>query len=236
MGFNLPGKSITSGTSAHSSALKMKTEASALKAKNPKAKTYGKAYYDLDYKNPETEGENAEDYTKVDKWGREYGKKGESGKVGEAEFTKAAEDWNMKTYGTKNPTKAANAANMTKKEYAARYKANKTKADSKTTVATKGENKGKTVVSGLGAKKSKTLTPNEKAAEKTLREGLKTNISDAKKTGDKNKRDENQMKLGESRAGKDNKKTGTVVSRYLAKRKVKRNKRQLAKRKAEENA
>ena len=51
-------------------------------------------------------------------------------------YKKAAVDWNMKTYGTKNPTSAANKANMTKKEYAAKYKASKTKAEKTTTVAT----------------------------------------------------------------------------------------------------
>ena len=235
MGFNLPGKSITSGTSTHSSALKMKTEASALKAKNPKAKTYEETYSEnLKYKSFEKDAEgNFKTSAKVDKYGREYGGKG---KEGMGEYKKAAEDWNMKTYGTKNPTSAANKANMTKKEYAAKYKASKTKAEKRTTVATEGKNKNKTVVKGIGAKKSKTLTPNEKATENVKIEAANIKIKEGKTSGNKNKRDEGQLEKGEIRSGRDNKKTGTVVSRYLAKRKVKRNKRQLAKRKAEENA
>ena len=243
------------GTAGHGSALKMKT-ASALKAKakNPKAKTYKEAY---------------SDYVTGGGYNRDGGKY-----KTEAEFTTAAKAWNTKTYGTKNPTRDANKAGMTKKEYAAKYKASKTtkvvpktttkvvpktttttkvvpktEKNTKTTVATKGKNKGQTVVKGLGAKKSKTLTVTEKAAEKTLRGGLKTEIKidkyynkkieDKKYKNNKNyknKRDKDQLALGESRAGKNNAKTGTVVSRYLGRLKVKRNKRQLEKRKRKGNA
>ena len=89
---------------------------------------------------------------------------------------------------------------------------------------------GKTVVRGLGAQKGNTLTYADKQAEKVKVDQLNTNISDAKKSGDKNKRDENQLKKGEIRAGKNNAKTGTKLSRFLGKLKVKRNKRQLEKR------
>tara|TARA_R110002012_G_scaffold79012_1_gene201241 strand:+ start:218 stop:1021 length:804 start_codon:yes stop_codon:yes gene_type:complete len=89
---------------------------------------------------------------------------------------------------------------------------------------------GATVQKGLGAQKGKTLTYTDKQAEKVKIDKLNTNISDAKKSGDKNKRDENQLKKGEIRAGKDNAKTGTKLSRFLGKLKVKRNKKQLEKR------
>ena len=194
-----------SGTAGHGSALKMKA-GSALKAKNPKAKTYDEAYDAMNERN-----------RIVDESGRK-------------DFKKAAKDYNMKTYGTTNPTKAANAANMTKKEYAAKYKANKTKADSKTTTATKGDNKGKTVVTGLGAKNSKTLTTTQKATEKVKIDAANTKIKKGKTTNDKNVRDEGQLEKGEIKSGRDNAKTGTMLSRALGRLKVKRNKRQLEKR------
>ena len=94
---------------------------------------------------------------------------------------------------------------------------------------------GKNVMKGLGSQKGNTLTYANKQAEKVKIDKLNTNISDAKKSGDKNKRDENQLKKGEIRSGKDNAKTGTKLSRFLGKLKVKRNKKQLAKR-AEKNS
>ena len=125
MGFKLPGKSITSGTSAHSSALKMKAEADASALKQ-KAKTYEEAFEELDIKFDETLGSN--EWTRKDKYGREYGRKG-----GQEEFTKAAKAWNMKTYGTHNPTADAKKAGMTKKELAAKHKASKTTTTPSTT-------------------------------------------------------------------------------------------------------
>ena len=92
-----------SGTAGHSSALKMKAE-SALKAKNPKAKTYEEAYGDV------------------------------AMKVGSKEkFMKDAKAYNMKTYGTENPTSTANKGGMTKKELAAKYKADSTGTKTTTT-------------------------------------------------------------------------------------------------------
>jgi len=218
-----------SGTAGHSSALKMKAE-SALKQKNPKAKTYDEAFDAME----DIQGGGKSSYKdNYDKGGKFYQNKDSEGKAhggGRQEFTKAAEDWNMKTYGTKNPTSASNKAGMTKKEYAAKYKASKTKADSKTTVAVEGDNKGKTVVKGLGAKKSKTLTPSQKATEKVKIVAANTKIKKGKTTKDKNLRDEGQLEKGEIKSGRDNAKTGTMLSRALAKRKVKRNARQLAKR------
>jgi hypothetical protein len=93
---------------------------------------------------------------------------------------------------------------------------------------------GATVVKGLGAQKGKTLTYTDKQAEKVKIEKANKQIKEGKSTGDKNKRDEGQLEKGQIKSGRDNKKTGTVVSRWFAKRKVKRNERQLAKRKAKE--
>ena len=85
------------------SAMKMKMEAAAKlkKASAMKAKTYSQAYADM---------EDAEGGGKKDKFGRVY--------KDEASFTKAAKDYNMKTYGTTNPTAEAKKQNITKKQLA----------------------------------------------------------------------------------------------------------------------
>ena len=115
-----------SGTAGHSSALKMKAE-SALKAKNPKAKTYDEAYKENLTKGY-TDGETVvSDRRKGDKKvkinPRNKSVYEGTKKERKASFRKEAEDWNMKTYGTKNPTSVANKGGMTKKELAAKHKA-----------------------------------------------------------------------------------------------------------------
>ena len=89
------------------------------------------------------------------------------------------------------------------------------------------------VMKGLGSNKGKTLTTKEKSLEKanisTQKDILKKNRKSDK---DKNIRDAAQGEIGQIRAGRDDAKTGTVVSRYFGKLKARRNKRQLEKRKA----
>jgi len=131
MGFKLPGKSIQTGTSGHSSALKMVTEQKAASAL--KAKTYDQAYADMKY-DPDENADAKTIYRKKDKYGRVYGADNtETEDKGRAEFTKAAKAWNMKTYGTHNPTADAKKAGMTKKELAAKHKASKTTTTTTTT-------------------------------------------------------------------------------------------------------
>ena len=86
---------------------------------------------------------------------------------------------------------------------------------------------GATVVKGLGAQKGKTLTYANKAAEKAKLTKIQSNIDTAKDSGNKDARDASQLKKGLVKSGADNAKTGTMLSRALARRKVKRNKRQL---------
>ena len=117
------------GTAGHKSALKQKV------------KTYEEAWHDIDYDPEESEAKENIPYRKKDKWGRVYGKenikkvkKGQYGKVkgtgvdkGRTEFIKAAKAWNMKTYGTENPTRDYKKAGLSsKKELAAQFKASKT--------------------------------------------------------------------------------------------------------------
>jgi hypothetical protein len=160
-----------SGTAGHSSALKMKAE-SALKQKNPKAKTYDEAFDAMDYVPGKAEGNEKAVFkeNKLDK--KLYQTKTKDAKAtegGRKSFTKAAKAWNMETYGTENPTSVANKGGMTKKELAAKHKANKNaKVDSKTTVTeptktqkvvTKGENK-KTKIATKAAKRTAEVTEN----------------------------------------------------------------------------
>jgi len=94
---------------------------------------------------------------------------------------------------------------------------------------------GKTVMKGLGAQNDKTLTYADKQAEKVKIEKANELIKEGKKEGGKegkNKRDYYQLEKAEIKSGRDNAKTGTMLSRALAKRKVKRNKRQLRNRNA----
>ena len=172
----------------------------------------------------------------------------EAQKRGKADFKKAAQDWNMKTYGTHNPTSAANKGGMTKKELAAQYKASKTNTTANTNESTtpKTTSKIKTPETksylgdfhidpnakrkGLGKKRGKTITNAEKSAERKSIVSAKKNINLAKGSGDKDKRDLAQLEKAEIKSGRDNAKTGTKLSRWVAKRKVKRNKRQLTRR------
>ena len=148
MGFKLPGKSIQTGTSGHASALKQK------------AKTYKEAYRE----NLKFKSDADDDYTKVDKYGKEYGG---IEKPGRAEFTKAAKAWNMKTYGTHNPTADAKKGGMTKKELAAKHKASKTAEVKTPEVETK-------------VKPTKTEKVQTKAADKVT----KIEAKSAKKVGE----------------------------------------------------
>jgi len=241
------------GTAGHASALKQK------------AKTYEEAYEDIPYTHGPTGSVDRDvvkevGWEKTDPWGKKYGTRkpnpdwknkeaevaaSKASKKGKAEFTKAAKAWNMKTYGTTEPTRDAKKGGMTKKELAAQYKASRTTvepAKTETPVTTdKPTEKTKVLESktfvpkkkGLGAKKGKTLSMADKSTEKAAIATQKTKIKTAKKSGDKTGRDEGQLEKAQIKSGRDNKYTGTRLSRYLAKLKVKRNKRQLKNRKTE---
>jgi hypothetical protein len=81
---------------------------------------------------------------------------------------------------------------------------------------------------------SKRLTPENKAKETVKIVEQKNVVKDAK-IEQRNKRDKAQLEIGEIRSGRDDKYTGTMLSRALARRKVKRNTRQL-KNRAEKSA
>jgi hypothetical protein len=78
---------------------------------------------------------------------------------------------------------------------------------------------------------SKRLTDDQKNVQNEKIGEQKNVIKDAK-TEQKNKRDEAQLEIGLIKSGRDDKYTGTMLSRALARRKVKRNTRQLKNRAA----
>jgi hypothetical protein len=81
---------------------------------------------------------------------------------------------------------------------------------------------------------SKRLTDDQKGVQNEKIEVQKNVVKDAK-TEQRNKRDKAQLEIGEIKSGRDDKYTGTMLSRALARRKVKRNTRQLKSR-AEKSA
>lgn len=224
MGFKLPGKSIQSGTSTHSSALKMVTEQRAASALKQKAyggtKTWAQGQKDS--------GGTLNDITK-------------SQRAYEKEMKAKDPSWNKREDNNwKKTQNKINAALGSKKVY------DVTKDIATTEVDRSGDGKKDTeVMKGLGAKNNKTLTVKEKSLEKanisTQKDIIKKSKEEKKsattkegKNKAKNTRDEAQQEIGEIRSGRDNAKTGTVVSRFLGKRKAKRNERQL-KRREEKN-
>ena len=255
MGFNLPGKTMTSGTSAHSSALKMRESENA-----------ASALKQMELTKEETKGiyaggkgadvtMSATGSTITTKSGQKI-KTDASKKTHKGLLEKRWKKGDKASGGTLNELVSARKKHKKgSAEYAAiQNKINKSLGSKKvhkgTKVTKKGETvetkpkgtttrkaDGATVVKGLGAQKGKTLTYTDKVAEKVKIAKTNVKIKEGKTSGDKNMRDEGQKEKGEIKSGRDNKKTGTVVSRYLAKRKVKRNQRQLENRKKkEENA
>ena len=156
------------------------------------------------------------------------GKKDQYGRVykDEAEFTKAAKAYNEKKYGTTEPSKDSKKAGQTRKELAGAH----TKTTTKKVKTVKRDDKDVVVKKGIGAKKGKTLTAQQKSKERLKIDQANKAIKDAKKAKDKDARDKAQLEKAEIKAGRDDAKTGTMLSRAIARRKVKRNKRQLERR------
>ena len=155
MAFKMNKPSITQGTAGHKSATESHLKMSALKAKedegssdmmldysytpDPKAKSYGEAYssteagkksqeqLSIDKSNPHFVENSYDEHTAA--W--EAHNKAEKEK-----FTTAAKAWNMKTYGTHNPTADAKKAGINKEELAKRHSG---KASDSSSTSTKTE-------------------------------------------------------------------------------------------------
>jgi len=160
------------------------------------------------------------------------GKKDQYGRVykDEAAFTKAAKAYNEKKYATTEPSKDSQKAGQTRAELAKAH----TKTTTKNVKTVKKDGEDVVVKKGAGSKKGKTLTATQKSKERLKIDQAKKSIKDAKKAKDKDARDRAQLEKAEIKSGRDDKYTGTVLSRAIARAKVRRNKRQLAKR-AEKN-
>lgn len=223
MGFKLPGKSIQSGTSGHSSALKMVAEqkaASALKAKEG-------------FSDAETSSSNAYGGNKTWKQGQE-----DSGgtlndttkqqRAYEKEMKANDPKWNKRDDNDwKKRQNKINSALGSSKVY-------DTIDDKKTVTQTdsRGTNK---VMTGIGRKNEKTLLETEKQEEIIKRDGLKDEINKAKENKNLDEKDIAQGKLRASQAGGDDEYTGTVVSRKVAKVRGAINKKQLSMRENKRN-
>ena len=185
---------------------KMKKEAPMKEKSLP---SYSQAYKNM---------KDAEGGGKKDKYGRVY--------KDEAAFTKAAKAYNEKKYGTTEPSKDSKKAGQTRKELAGAH----TKTTTKNVKTVKKDDKDVVVKKGIGASKGKTLTATEKSKERLKIDQANKAIKDAKKAKDRDARDRAQLEKAEIKAGRDDAKTGTRLSRAYNRMLVKKNKRQLEKR------
>ncbi len=141
-------------------------------------------------------------------------------------FISQAKAYNEKKYATTEPSKDSKKAGQTRAELAKAH----TKTTTKKVKVVDRDDKPVLVKKGLGAKKGKTLTAQQKSKERLKIDQANKAIKDAKKAKDKDARDRAQLEKAEIKAGRDDAKTGTMLSRAIARRKVKRNKRQLERR------
>ena len=87
-------------------------------------------------------------------------------------------------------------------------------------------------VKGLGRKKGKTLRYADKTVEKQRIAKEREDIKKAKKSGDKVEKAQSQKEISEIKSGRDDAKTGTVVSRWWHKGRAKRKAKKEAKERA----
>lgn len=255
MGFKLPGKSVQSGTSAHSSALKMKAKENAASA----LKHWNHPDPDADHSVMDHAKENVID--PIVKKGKEIYKKGKEYLTGKGEDKKAyggTKTWkegSEASGGTLNDlVKArkghkkgtpgyAEIQNKINKHLGSKVEHKVTKKNKKgeeVEVTPKGTKKttitkddGSTVTEnrqkGIGRKNDKTLSYTDKQVEKVRIDKERKDIKDAKESGDKIEKVESQKTISNIKSGRDNKKTGTVVSRLWHKGRAKRKAKKEAK-------
>ena len=258
MGYKMNGSpaklGTISGTAGHSSALKMKAEqdaASALKQMElTKEETKG-AYA----------GGKGADVTMSATGDTITTKSGQKIKTDKSKVThkKLLEArWKKGDKASGNTLNQLVAARKKHKKGSAEYaaiqnKINKSLGSKKVHTATKTTKKGETevvkpkgtttrksddatVVKGLGAQKGKTLTYTRKVAEKENIEKERKDIKEARTSGDKVEVAESQKTISKIKSGRDDAKTGTVLSRAWHKARAKRKARKEAKLKAKSKA
>jgi|21_taG_2_1085346.scaffolds.fasta_scaffold02269_8 hypothetical protein len=258
MGFKMKGPSMHSGTAKHKSAVKsiqsVEARKQAIQDTDSINKSASPAKWGSLYKLGEefmskakTKMDNKEKkaYGGTKTWSE--GQKDSGGTLNEITRGQKAYEKKMKE---KDPSWNKREDNTWKKtqnkinKHLGSKKVYDTIADKKTVEQTdsRGTNQ---VVKGIGRKDEKTLTEPQKQEERTKVsiekdkiKKAKTDKKDATTTEGKNKakntRDKAQKEIGEIRSGRDNAKTGTVVSRWFGKQKAKRNQKQLDKRKKKE--
>ena len=235
MGFKLPGKSIQTGTSGHSSALKMVTEqraASALKMKASPAKE--KAYGGDGKTWQQAQKDSGGTLNETTKGQRAY----------EKEMKAKDPKWNKREDNKWKKTQNKINASVGSKKVYDTIKENKTKPNAA----------GVETVKGAGFNNNKTLPKANKIKEETNIAIENDKISKAK-TDAKNAenpieritanrtKNKSQKNKSDIKSGRDDKYTGTVVSRTLNKLKskvregqIKRKTKRLAKKEEKNNA
>ena len=243
MGFKMKGTSMHSGTAKHKSALKSIQSVEARKqsiAAAGQQSTSGEssgspAKKDLAYGGTKTWGQGQKDsggtLNDITKGQRAY----------EKEMKAKDPKWNKREDNNWKKTQNKINASLGSKKV---YDVTKDIVTKEVDRSGDGEKDTK-VMRGIGSNNKKTLTTIEKSLEKanisTQKDIVKKSKGDKKlattkegKNEAKNTRDKAQKEIGEIRGGRDNEKTGTVISRFLGKRKAKRNQKQLDKRKKKE--
>lgn len=216
MGFKMKGTSMHSGTSAHESALKIKS----VEARKQEVAATGQASA------APVKQKLAYGGTKT--WGQ--GQKDSGNTLNAITIQQRAYEKEMKAKDPKWNKREDNTWKTTQNKIN-RHLGSKvvydTIPDKKTVVQTdsRGTNE---VIKGLQRKGEKTLTETEKQAEKIDRGIIKDKIDVAKGNEDRDTRDELQHDLASSKSGDKDKYTGTVVSRTVGKINKAINKKQLA--------
>jgi hypothetical protein len=196
MAFKMNKPSVTQGTAGHKSATESHLKMSALKAKEDE----GSSDMMLDYSyTPDPKAISYEDaYMKPEVPG---------GEGSHADFLKRAKAWNMKTYGTHNPTADAKKAGINKAELAKRFKASSTKTKTEpvkdtSTIKTKDGTITNTEKPGGGTKAK--VESNSKPLNSSDEKG-KTVIKDRPMNQDKSRirNADGTMKSREVRAAED---------------------------------
>ena len=142
------------------------------------------------------------------------------------DFVSQAKAYNEKKYATTEPSKDSRKAGQTRAELAKAH----TKTTTKKVKTVKRDGEDVVVKKGVGAKKGKTLTATQKSKERLKIDQANKAIKDAKKAKDFDARDKAQLEKAEIKAGRDDAKTGTALSRAYNRFLVKKNKKQLEKR------
>tara|TARA_B110000285_G_scaffold89922_1_gene103035 strand:- start:312 stop:1241 length:930 start_codon:yes stop_codon:yes gene_type:complete len=240
MAFNLPGKSIQSGTSGHSSALKMVAEqraASALKEVQKMKKGFSGSVSKTNKYLPDSNSKKSSNdaYGGDKTWGQ--GQKDSGGTLNDTTKQQRAYEKEMKANDPKWNKRDDNDWKKRQNKINASLGSSKVydTIDDKKTVTQTDSRGTNEVMKGAGIKNEKTLLKVDKQKEIIKRDGLNDEIDKAKENKNLDERDIAQGKLRESQAGGDDEYTGTVVSRKVAKVRGSINKKQLSMRENKRN-